>query len=142
MSDPSTFLSAWTVAERTQDVDFLEANLTSDFLGVGPLGFALTKPEWIARHQSSGLRYETFGLDQINARIHGPTAIVTARQNAIGAFHGSPVPQYLRNTFVLLEHNGSWQLASVHMSFIAGTPGAPPMPATPPQAPPDEGQGR
>jgi hypothetical protein len=23
---------------------------------------------------------------------------------------------------------GSWQLAAIHMSFIAGTPGAPPIP--------------
>jgi hypothetical protein len=29
----------------------------------------------------------------------------------------------------LVVEGGSWRLAGIHMSFIAGTPGAPPLPA-------------
>jgi hypothetical protein len=41
------------------------------------------------------------------------------------------VPQSLRNTFVLVADGDAWRLASLHMSFIAGTPGAPPVPGGP-----------
>jgi ketosteroid isomerase-like protein len=131
MNDITTFLSAWSEAERTRNIAFLDANLTDDFVGVGPLGFTLPKPAWLARHQGYDLRYETFDLDELDVRSYGPVAVVTARQNTIGTFQGAPVPQALRNTFVLVGDGQAWRLASLHMSFIAGTPGAPPMPGGP-----------
>jgi hypothetical protein len=42
--DITTVLSAWCHAERTRDTAFLNAPLTDDFVGVGPLGFTLPKP--------------------------------------------------------------------------------------------------
>lgn len=129
MNDVTTFLSAWTDAERTRDTAFLEDSLTDDFVGIGPLGFALPKPAWIARHQGGDLRYDTFGLDEIDVRTHGPVAIATARQDAVGSFQGRPVPQVLRNTFVLVDDGDHVRLAGLHMSFVAGTPGAPARPA-------------
>jgi ketosteroid isomerase-like protein len=135
MTDIPTFLAAWSDAERTRDIAFLDANLTDDFVGVGPLGFTLPKPAWLARHQGGDLLYETFDLDEIGVRTYGPVAVVTARQDARGAFMGNPVPQVLRNTFVLVaDGDDAWRLASLHMSFVAGTPGAPPLPGPPPAA--------
>jgi hypothetical protein len=34
----------------------------------------------------------------------------------------------VRATLTLVAESGSWRLAGIHMSFIAGTPGAPPLP--------------
>jgi ketosteroid isomerase-like protein len=138
MNDIPTFLSDWSGAERTRDIAFLDANLTDDFVGVGPLGFTLPKPAWLARHQGGDLLYETFDLDEIGVRTYGPVAVVTARQDARGTFQGNPVPQTLRNTFVLVADGDSWRLASLHMSFVAGTPGAPPLPGPPPAAGPSD----
>jgi ketosteroid isomerase-like protein len=136
-NDITTFLSAWCDAERTRDTAFLDTHLTGDFVGVGPLGFTLPKPAWIARHQGDDLRYETFALDEVTVRSYGPVAVVTARQDAIGTFQNNPTPQVLRNTFVLVaDHDGdgsdSWKIAQLHMSFVAGTPGAPPIPGAAP----------
>ena len=131
MNDIPQFLSAWADAERTHDTAFLDANLTEDFVGVGPLGFMLPKPAWLSRLQGDVLVYETFDLDEIEVRSHGQVAVVTARQNAIGSFAGTPTPESLRNTFVLVSDGEDWRLASLHMSFVAGTPGAPPIPGPP-----------
>ena len=128
MSDITTFLSAWAEAERSRDTDFLAERLTDDFVGVGPLGFTLPKPAWLARHAGGDLRYDTFELSEIEIRRRAPLAVVTARQDAAGTFAGRPLPRTLRNTFVLVENEHGWHLASLHMSFVAGTPGAPPMP--------------
>lgn len=140
MSEIDDFLTRWTEAERTADTGALATMLTDDFLGVGPLGFALPKPAWIGRHRGGDLTYETYDLDEVDARVHGDAAVVTARQVAKGAFQGNPTPEQIRATLTLVhdsEVDDDWHIAGIHMSFIAGTPGAPPMPP-PPARPPTE----
>ena len=128
MNDVDTFLSEWSNAERNGDGTALDALLTDDFLGVGPLGFVLPKSIWVQRFDQFGLAYETFELDELQTRVHGDAALVTARQTARGTAGGQPVPEAVRATLTLVVEGGSWQLAGIHMSFIAGTPGAPPLP--------------
>ena len=60
-------------------------------------------------------------------RHYGDAAVVIAQQSAAGAYRGHEVPGDLRVTLVVADTSGSPKLASAHMSFIAGTPGAPPL---------------
>ncbi len=124
------FLVEWTTAEREGDLAALDRLLAEDFVGVGPLGFTLPKPAWLQRLRSGDLRYETFDLSEVAARVRGDhAAVVTARQDARGFYLGTPVPETLRTTLTLVGEGGRWQLVGAHLSFIAGTPGAPPLPA-------------
>ena len=109
-ADVTTFLSDWTDAERTRDLDFLEDSLTDDFVGIGPLGFALPKPAWIARHQGDDLRYDTFGLDEIDVRTHGPVAIATARQARWARSGATPCPRSCatRSSWSTTVPGGGW----------------------------------
>ncbi|HEY0816360.1 MAG TPA: nuclear transport factor 2 family protein, partial [Pseudonocardia sp.] len=79
------------------------------------------------RH-GNGLEYASFAVDERQVRQDGGTALVTARLNAAGSFRGAPVPEAVRATVVLTDSGGRWRLVRVHMSFIAGTAGAPPVP--------------
>ena len=128
----NSFLSAWTDAERTGDTAALDGLLTDDFVGVGPLGFTLPKTAWLARHRPGELTYESFQLDEVQTRAHGDTVLVTARQNAKGAYQGRPTPEAVRATLALVSEPDGWRLAGIHMSFIAGTPGTPPIPGAGP----------
>jgi hypothetical protein len=67
---------AWATAELRGDAAFLERTLTDDFIGIGPLGFMLTKQAWLARHQSSDLKYDSFSLDEVKVRVYNDAAIM------------------------------------------------------------------
>jgi hypothetical protein len=128
------FLTAWTTAEQAGDTRTLEQLLTPGFYGVGPLGFILPKPAWLARHQDGDLAYTSFSLDKIQAASHGDVTVVTARNNSAGTYQGHPIPEAARATLVIVTDHGTRKLAVIHMSFIAGTRGAPPIPGPAAQA--------
>jgi Domain of unknown function (DUF4440) len=124
-----SFLSDWADGELSGDAVTLDQLLTDDFQAVGPLGFVLPKAAWLARHRpGSGLTYEAFGVDEVQARNYRETTVVIARHTAKGDYQGQPIPEALRVTMALIKSTGNLRLAGVHMSFIAGTPGAPPIP--------------
>jgi ketosteroid isomerase-like protein len=122
------FLDQWSAAEQAGDTERIDAMLTDDFIAVGPLGFVLPKQAWLARHRPGELSYESFGLAEVQARVHDQAAIVTARNNSIGSYQGHPIPEAARATLVLTRDADRWRLAGAHMSFVAGTRGAPPLP--------------
>lgn len=132
MTEIDDTLAAWCDAERTADVDALDGLLTDDFVGVGPLGFTLPKPAWLGRHQSGELTYQSFDLDERQTRVHGDAAVVTALNDADGAYNGNPTPRPTRITLTLVKATDHWQIAGAHYSFVAGGIGSPPIPGPPP----------
>jgi hypothetical protein len=84
------FAQEWAVAEQREDAAFLEGALVDDFVGIGPLGFMLTKEQWLGRY-AGGLAYESFTLDEIEARLYGEAAVATCRQTQAGEFQGNDV---------------------------------------------------
>lgn len=121
-------LSAWASAEHAGDVDRLESLLRADFCAVGPLGFILRG--WLARHRSGDLGYETFELDELQTRQFGEVAVSTAHNTTIGTYRGDPIPEAVRVPLVAVSTADGWRLAHVHMSFVAGTRAAPPIPGS------------
>jgi ketosteroid isomerase-like protein len=126
--DIQAFLGRWAAAEQAGDTERLDALLADDFAGIGPLGFTLPRQAWLARHRSGDLRYDSFDLAEVQTRVYGQAAVVTARTNSPGSYQGHPIPEASRATLVLVSEDGTWRLAAVHLSFIAGTAGAPPLP--------------
>ncbi|HEY8284233.1 MAG TPA: nuclear transport factor 2 family protein [Chloroflexota bacterium] len=113
---------AWAGAELRGDIAFLERVLTDDFTGVGPLGFMLTKQEWLARHQSGDLKYLALNLDEVKVRAYNEAAILIGRQVQDAAYRGNSVKAQLRATLVLVYQQGQWRLASLHLSPIGQAP--------------------
>lgn len=117
------FLDMWLRAERSGDDETTGWLLTEDFVGVGPLGFQLPKAAWVGRF-AGGLQYDQLELEDVATRFHGDCSITTARWNAKGTSQGHPIPEAARVTLVGVDEDG-WKAAAIHLSFIAGAPGAP-----------------
>jgi ketosteroid isomerase-like protein len=113
-------VTAWVAAESRPDTIFLKRTLTDDCVEVGPLGFTLTKQEWVARLQSGDLRYHTLALDEVTVRSYGEAAIGRLTQDA--AYRGSPIKAQLRTTLVFIHQREQWQLAGLQLSPIGQPP--------------------
>ena|SRR5947209_20291950 len=126
-----TTLTEWTAAERDGDTGLLDAVLAPEFAGVGPLGFSLSKRDWLDRHAAGSLVYDAFELEDLEVREYGQAAVALALHRASGRYESHPVPAALRISIVLRRDDEAWRIGLAHMSFIAGTPGAPPIPGRP-----------
>ncbi|HLJ34555.1 MAG TPA: nuclear transport factor 2 family protein [Ktedonobacteraceae bacterium] len=112
---------AWTTAELSGDTAFLDNMLADDFVGIGPLGFMLIKQEWLARHQSGDLKYESISLDEARVRVYNDAAILTGRQAQNAAYRGNSIPGQFRITLVFVQQ-GQWRLANLQLSTIGQPP--------------------
>jgi ketosteroid isomerase-like protein len=116
-------ITRWTESERSGDAATLDALLTDDFVGIGPVGFTLDKQAWLSRFDQ-GLSYDHLELDEVSIRRHGDAAIVVAHQHAQGMARETPTPPDTRVSFVLVPDADQVRIAGVQYSFI-GAPLAP-----------------
>ena len=123
-----TFIQQWTAAESAGDRAALAPLLTDDFVGVGPMGFALNKEAWLGRYEPGGLKYDDFALEEVQIHEHGDSAVVVARLDQPGTFQGHPTPEAARATLLVADRPKGKQLAAISLTFMAGTKGAPTMP--------------
>lgn len=116
----------WAAAELRGDTAFLEHALADDFVGAGPRGFMLTKDQWLARHESGNLKYQSFELDEVGVRIYGEAAVAVCREIAEGVYEDEngryDLQDQFRATLVFVKQQERWLLAGLHLSPIAGRP--------------------
>lgn len=115
----------WIAAELRADVAFLERTLTDDFIGIGPLGFMLSKSEWLDRHRSGDLKYTALTVDEARARVYDTAALVTCRQIQQTTYRGTGIPGKFRMTLAFVRQAGRWLLAGLQLSPIGQPPNIP-----------------
>jgi Domain of unknown function (DUF4440) len=113
---------AWATAELQSDTVFLEGLLSDDFVGIGPLGFMLTKQEWIAWRETGDLKHDALALDEVKVRVYNDAAIVICRLVQDATYRGTSILAQLRTTLVFVRHKGQWQLAGLHECNLGQPP--------------------
>ena len=117
----------WSEAELAGDAATIATLLDDEFVGVGPLGFTLTKQDWIQRHASGDLKYQEISTDDVSVRRFGDAAIIIAAQTQQATYKGNPVPgSKIRITQVAVRRGDTWLLAGLHISPMGPPPGPPP----------------
>lgn len=121
-----SLIEEWSAAELRGDTAFLQRALADDFIGVGPRGFALTKEQWLSRHETGKLKYDSFELDELQTRLYGDAAVTVCRQAAGGVYEDEngrfELRDRFRATLVLVRQQGRWHLAGLQLSPILGRP--------------------
>jgi uncharacterized protein (TIGR02246 family) len=113
----------WVAAEQSGDVSTLDTLATPDFTLVGPLGFMLTKEQWLARYgEGGGLVTKSLVWDQVQVRDYGDTAVAIGVHTQEATFQGNPADGQFRATHIAVRRDGRWALAGIHLSPIGGPP--------------------
>jgi ketosteroid isomerase-like protein len=120
------FAQRWASAELRGDVAALAPLLDRRFMAVGPLGFVLTHDQWLERHQSGALHYQSFTWQEVQLRDFGDTAIAIGVLEQRATYQGRDVSGKFRATQVLVRNGDGWRIASLHLSPIAEPPGGAP----------------
>ncbi|WP_410622259.1 nuclear transport factor 2 family protein [Amycolatopsis sp. cmx-8-4] len=118
----------WADAEVRGDTEALGALVADGFRLVGPVGFVLDGPQWLARYRTGELVTKSLDWRDIEVREFGGTAIAIGVHEQTASFKGVPADGKFRATHVLVREDGGWRLAGIHLSAIGGplpfTPGA------------------
>jgi ketosteroid isomerase-like protein len=109
----------WAAAERQGDAAFFQRTLTDDFVGVGPLGFMLTKTDSVQRFTSGNLKYESFNWEDVKIRLYGDAAVMVGRQTQKAKYQDKVMEGQFRTTLIWVLQQGRWLLAGFHISPIA-----------------------
>lgn len=116
----------WARAELVADTDFLGNVLTDDFIAIGPLGFMLTKDEWLLRHTNGNLTYESLELDEMKVRDYGDAAMLTGRQRSEAVYRDGErrheINDVFRISMFFTKSGDAPSIVGLHLSPIAGPP--------------------
>jgi ketosteroid isomerase-like protein len=118
-------MQRWASAEQGNDAGLLGGLLAERFVGVGPLGFVLTREQWLQRFQG-GLHNSRFVLENPQVFDHGQAAVVVADQVQQTTWQGRDNSGRFRLTVTAVRPDDRWQVAGVHVGPLQQPPAPPP----------------
>jgi uncharacterized protein (TIGR02246 family) len=124
-TDVLDLVGRWAEAEQSNDAEALDGVLAGDFVGVGPLGFALDRQQWLARF-ANGLENHAFVVQDAQVRDYGDAAAVVGVLAQETSFQGRDNSGRFRLTLVAVQSPDRWRLANAHIGPLQQPPGPPP----------------
>jgi uncharacterized protein (TIGR02246 family) len=115
----------WAAAEQSNDPEALAGLLAADFAGVGPMGYVLTREQWLARF-GDGLVNRAFTADDLTIREYGTAAVVIGVESQQTSYGAGDNSGSFRLTLVAAREDDRWVVANVHLGPLQ----APPAPQT------------
>jgi ketosteroid isomerase-like protein len=117
-------VTQWAGAEQDNDAGLLDGLLDHSFVGVGPLGFVLTREQWLVRF-ANGLVNRSFAIEDPQVREYGAAAVVVGVLAQETSWQGNDNSGRFRVTLVAVRPAERWLLANVHIGPLQ----VPPRPA-------------
>jgi len=114
----------WSAAEQQNDAGLVEGLLAGDFAGVGPLGFVLTREQWLVRF-ANGLVNRSFVIEDPQVRGYGDAAVGIGILAQETSWQGNDNSGRFRVTLLAVRSGDRWLLASVHIGPLQAPPGPP-----------------
>lgn len=102
----------WVKAMVRRDAGTLDRIMADDFFFTYPLE-GDDKAQFISDVTSGDLKIEHLVREQLNVRVFGKTAVLTARDTATWLYHGRELTGQYKILGVFAERNGVWQLCAI-----------------------------
>ena len=102
----------WVKAIVRADAETLDRIMANDFYFTYPLE-GDDKAQFIADITSGDLKIEHILREQLNVRVFGTTAVLTARDSATWLYHGRELTGQYKIMSVFSERDGRWQLCAI-----------------------------
>jgi uncharacterized protein (TIGR02246 family) len=102
----------WVKAIVRADAGALGRIMADDFYFTYPLE-GDDKAQFIADITSGDLKIKHIAREQLNVRVFGNTAVLTARDSATWLYHGRELAGQYKILSVFSERDGQWQLCAV-----------------------------
>ena len=102
----------WVKAMMRADAGTLDRIMADDFFFTYPLE-GDDKAQFIADVTSGDLKIKHISREQVNVRVFGSTAVLTARDSATWLYHGRELSGQYKIIMVYTERAGRWQLCVV-----------------------------
>jgi ketosteroid isomerase-like protein len=102
----------WVKAMMRADAETLDRIMADDFFFTYPLE-GDDKTQFISDVTSGDLKIKHISREQVNVRVFGSTAVLTARDSATWLYHGRELSGQYKIVKVFAERAGRWQLCAV-----------------------------
>ena len=103
---------AWIAAIKAQDRAALDRMLAADLVYTHATGPVDTKAQYISSITSGNQKYASVERKDINLRVYGDAAVVTANMRMTGATKGEPFDNRVRMLHVWIKQKGAWRLVA------------------------------
>jgi hypothetical protein len=110
-------LASWCEAEAGGDAAALDPLLAAEFLGDGPLGFVLSKQQWLDRHRRGDLVVAWFGWVAGDVRVFDRTAVATGVRSQVATYRGRDCSGALAGTLVAVRRGGAWVIVNLQLGI-------------------------
>jgi len=102
------------------DLHVFERLLADDFTHTNQSGIFRTKAQWLANHKPGQNPYVAYDVDDMNIRVYGDTAVVTARTTPKGRdSKGNLITGQYRYLRVWAKRDGQWRAVAFQGTRIA-----------------------
>jgi len=102
----------WVKAIMRADAEALGRIMADDFYFTYPLE-GDDKAQFISDITSGDLKIKHIAREQLNVRVFGNTAVLTARDSATWLYHGRELAGQYKILSVFSERDGRWQLCAI-----------------------------
>ena len=99
-------------AQTTGDLKALDALLGDELVYTHSSAAVDSKASYVESMRSGALKYQTIEPRDIQVRVFGNTAVITAAAHITAISKGQPVDNQLRYTDVWVLRDGRWQMVS------------------------------
>jgi len=109
----------WDRAMVENDAEAIGRYMTDDWVIIGSDGRVSDKATFLALVKSGALTHDVMESHDLQARVYGDAAVVTARGVSGGKYQGQPFRELERVSCVFVRQKGQWRCVLTHLSRLA-----------------------